>query len=137
MIQLREHQVEAKRAIVRAAALSARMEAPARGVRATVVSATGSGKTYTAAAAALDLYRHGRVLVMVPTLELLVQGPVVAEGRPQRADGRGVLDREGRGPRRAVRADDDELDPTGPVGGVRPCGGARGQLLLPGRRRER
>ncbi|MGW0778311.1 Helicase associated domain protein [Streptomyces sp. NPDC002835] len=73
MIRLREHQVEAKRAIIKAAALSARIQAPARGVRATVVSATGSGKTYTAAAAALDLYRHGRVLVMVPTLELLVQ----------------------------------------------------------------
>ncbi|WP_423247705.1 hypothetical protein [Streptomyces achmelvichensis] len=28
---------------------------------------------YTAASAALDLYRHGRILVMVPTLELLVQ----------------------------------------------------------------
>jgi superfamily II DNA or RNA helicase len=73
VIQLREHQVEAKRRIIRAAAWSARVEASARGVRATVVSATGSGKTYTAAAAALDLYRHGRVLVMVPTLELLVQ----------------------------------------------------------------
>jgi superfamily II DNA or RNA helicase len=37
------------------------------------VSATGSGKTYTAAAAALDCFRDGRILVMVPTLDLLVQ----------------------------------------------------------------
>ncbi len=37
------------------------------------MSATGSGKTYTAAAAALDCFRDGRILVMVPTLDLLVQ----------------------------------------------------------------
>ncbi|MER7666434.1 Helicase associated domain protein [Streptomyces sp. NPDC096193] len=73
MIKLREHQVEAKRRIVRAAAISARSAPRDRGVRATVVSATGSGKTYTAASAALDLHRRGRILVMVPTLELLVQ----------------------------------------------------------------
>jgi superfamily II DNA or RNA helicase len=73
VIQLREHQVEAKRRIIKVAAWSARVQAPARGGRATVVSATGSGKTFTAASAALDLYRHGRILVMLPTLELLVQ----------------------------------------------------------------
>lgn len=38
-----------------------------------MVSATGSGKTYTAAAAALDCFPGGRILVMVPTLDLLVQ----------------------------------------------------------------
>ncbi|MFD3437051.1 Helicase associated domain protein [Streptomyces sp. NPDC058685] len=73
MIKLREHQVEAKRRIVKAGAAAARLAPREQGVRATVVSATGSGKTYTAASAALDLHRHGRVLVMVPTLELLVQ----------------------------------------------------------------
>ncbi|MFF7206177.1 Helicase associated domain protein [Streptomyces sp. NPDC008141] len=73
MIQLREHQVEAKRRIIRAGAISARSARRERGGRATVVSATGSGKTYTAASAALDLHRRGRILVMVPTLELLVQ----------------------------------------------------------------
>lgn len=41
--------------------------------RATVVSATSSGKTYTAAVATLDCFRDGRILVMVPTLDLLVQ----------------------------------------------------------------
>jgi hypothetical protein len=38
-----------------------------------MVSATGSGKTYTAASAALDCFRDGRILVMVRTLDLLVQ----------------------------------------------------------------
>jgi superfamily II DNA or RNA helicase len=37
------------------------------------VSATGSGKTITAAAAALDCFQDGRILVMIPTLDLLVQ----------------------------------------------------------------
>jgi superfamily II DNA or RNA helicase len=73
VIKLREHQMEAKRAIIKARAFSARNGAPARGVRATVVMATGSGKTYTAASSMLDLHRHGRILVMLPTLELLVQ----------------------------------------------------------------
>ncbi|KUF19303.1 helicase [Streptomyces silvensis] len=50
-----------------------RSSAPAHGLRATVVSATGSGKTITAAWAALECFRGGRILVMVPTLDLLVQ----------------------------------------------------------------
>ncbi|MFJ1550880.1 Helicase associated domain protein [Streptomyces sp. NPDC088246] len=51
----------------------ARSSVPTQGARATVVSATGSGKTITAAAAALDNFQNGRILVMVPTLDLLVQ----------------------------------------------------------------
>ncbi|MFF3062847.1 DEAD/DEAH box helicase family protein, partial [Streptomyces sp. NPDC057909] len=43
------------------------------GVRATGVSATGSGKTITAAASALECFPGGRILVMVPTLDLIVQ----------------------------------------------------------------
>ncbi|MEU3607076.1 Helicase associated domain protein [Streptomyces sp. NPDC035033] len=43
------------------------------GERATYVSATGSGKTITAAAAARQFFPAGRVLVMVPTLDLLAQ----------------------------------------------------------------
>ncbi|MFJ9495271.1 DEAD/DEAH box helicase family protein [Streptomyces sp. NPDC101224] len=35
------------------------------------MSATGSGKTYTAAAAAREFFPRGRVLVMVPTLDLV------------------------------------------------------------------
>ncbi|GAB3950754.1 DEAD/DEAH box helicase [Streptomyces sparsus] len=37
------------------------------------VSATGSGKTITTAACALEYFPSGRVLVMVPTLDLIVQ----------------------------------------------------------------
>ncbi|WP_106432247.1 DEAD/DEAH box helicase [Streptomyces sp. Tu6071] len=73
-VPLRKHQVELMsdlRKWVRVAAReSARTE---RGARATVVSATGTGKTISAAAAALELFPSGRVLVMVPTLDLLVQ----------------------------------------------------------------
>ncbi|WNI20600.1 Helicase associated domain protein [Streptomyces sp. ITFR-16] len=73
MISLREHQVEATAAIRRWVGFPTRSGVPARGARATLVSATGSGKTITAASAALDTFRDGRVLVMVPTLDLLVQ----------------------------------------------------------------
>ncbi|GAA2504664.1 DEAD/DEAH box helicase [Streptomyces gobitricini] len=37
------------------------------------MSATGSGKTITAAASALECFPEGRILVMVPTLDLIVQ----------------------------------------------------------------
>ncbi|MFH8534751.1 DEAD/DEAH box helicase family protein [Streptomyces tendae] len=37
------------------------------------VSATGSGKTITTAACALEYFPQGRILVMVPTLDLIVQ----------------------------------------------------------------
>lgn len=86
---LRPHQIEAVDAAVRALG-----EAPAEGVggpglRATIVSACGTGKTLMGAHTALRVARLGRVLVLVPTLDLLVQtvaswrgagraGPVVA-----------------------------------------------------------
>ncbi|MFJ9483823.1 Helicase associated domain protein [Streptomyces mirabilis] len=73
MIQLREHQMGANMRIRKWAGFSARSSVPLVGARATVVSATGSGKTITAATAALECFRGGRVLVMVPTLDLLVQ----------------------------------------------------------------
>ncbi|HET6856591.1 MAG TPA: Helicase associated domain protein [Streptomyces sp.] len=72
-ITLREHQVEAQARIRAWAGFPGRSAVPEQGARATVVSATGSGKTYTAAAAALDLFHQGRILVTVPTLDLLVQ----------------------------------------------------------------
>lgn len=72
-MQLREHQVEAQSRIRTWVGFPARSPVPAQGARATLVSATGSGKTITAAMAALDLFRDGRILVMVPTLDLLVQ----------------------------------------------------------------
>ncbi|MFJ5273835.1 Helicase associated domain protein [Streptomyces sp. NPDC088358] len=73
MIQLREHQVDAKACIRKWAGFPARSPVPVEGARATLVSATGSGKTLTAAVAALECFRDGRILVMVPTLDLLVQ----------------------------------------------------------------
>ncbi|MFF8513354.1 Helicase associated domain protein [Streptomyces sp. NPDC015492] len=51
----------------------ARSSVPAEGARAMGVSATGSGKTITAAASALECFPEGRILVMVPTLDLIVQ----------------------------------------------------------------
>ncbi|MFE2852053.1 Helicase associated domain protein [Streptomyces lavendulae] len=51
----------------------ARSSAPPQGARGTLVSATGSGKTITAAASALESFPDGRILVTVPTLDLLAQ----------------------------------------------------------------
>ncbi|MFJ8704323.1 DEAD/DEAH box helicase [Streptomyces ardesiacus] len=72
-IQLRDHQVDATARIRTWVGFPARSSVPPQGARATVVSATGSGKTITAAWAALECFRGGRILVMVPTLDLLVQ----------------------------------------------------------------
>ncbi|MFJ8313106.1 MULTISPECIES: Helicase associated domain protein [unclassified Streptomyces] len=72
-ILLREHQEDAKARIRKWVGFPARSFVPAEGARATLVSATGSGKTYTAADAAREYFPSGRILVMVPTLDLLVQ----------------------------------------------------------------
>ncbi|MFF0851189.1 Helicase associated domain protein [Streptomyces sp. NPDC003280] len=72
-IQLREHQVSQKSAFRKWVGFSARSSVSAQGARGTIVSATGSGKTITAAACALECFPAGRVLVTVPTLDLLVQ----------------------------------------------------------------
>ncbi|MFH8939461.1 DEAD/DEAH box helicase [Streptomyces griseosporeus] len=72
-IQLREHQVDQKSAFHKWVGFSARSSVPPQGARATIVSATGSGKTIMAAACALECFREGRILVTVPTLDLLVQ----------------------------------------------------------------
>ncbi|MEU3902156.1 Helicase associated domain protein [Streptomyces sp. NPDC029519] len=72
-IQLREHQVDQRSAFRRWVGFPARSSVPAQGARATIVSATGSGKTITAAACALESFPDGRILVTVPTLDLLVQ----------------------------------------------------------------
>ncbi|MGK5499934.1 Helicase associated domain protein [Streptomyces sp. URMC 125] len=72
-IRLRPHQVEAVDAIVRALEYRAGREVLAEGLRATAVAATGAGKTLIAAEAARRLEPRGRVLVMVPTLDLLTQ----------------------------------------------------------------
>ncbi|MFF5092105.1 DEAD/DEAH box helicase [Streptomyces niveus] len=72
-IQLREHQVDQKSAFRRWVGFPARSPVPPQGARGTIVSATGSGKTITAAACALESFPHGRILVTVPTLDLLAQ----------------------------------------------------------------
>src|ERR1044072_9727748 len=72
-VQLREHQIDAASRIRKWVGWSAEADVPVQGFRGTVVSATGSGKTYTAAWAALERFRGERILVMVPTLDLLVQ----------------------------------------------------------------
>ncbi|MFJ7898841.1 DEAD/DEAH box helicase [Streptomyces anthocyanicus] len=73
VISLREHQVTQKTAIREWVKFFARSSVPAQGVRGTLVSATGSGKTITAAASALECFPGGRILVTVPTLDLLAQ----------------------------------------------------------------
>ncbi|MFG3350188.1 Helicase associated domain protein [Streptomyces sp. NPDC048018] len=72
-IQLREHQVDQKSTFHKWVGFPARSSVPPEGARGTIVSATGSGKTITAAACALECFPHGRILVTVPTLDLLVQ----------------------------------------------------------------
>ncbi|RKE16783.1 DEAD/DEAH box helicase [Streptomyces sp. TLI_171] len=54
-------------------AVAAAVKAVKNGGRATVVAATGSGKTLIAAGCARRLAARGRVLVLVPTIELLEQ----------------------------------------------------------------
>ncbi|MET8752253.1 Helicase associated domain protein [Streptomyces sp. NPDC004667] len=72
-ITLKEHQVDQKSAFRKWVGFPARVPVPPRGARGTIVSATGSGKTITAAACALDSFPDGRILVTVPTLDLLAQ----------------------------------------------------------------
>ncbi|MEV5350284.1 DEAD/DEAH box helicase [Streptomyces achromogenes] len=66
------HQREAVDAVVRALELPARSTVPERGLRTQVVMATGSGKTLVAVRSAEEL-QAGRVLVLVPSLDLLAQ----------------------------------------------------------------
>ncbi|MGW0538640.1 Helicase associated domain protein [Streptomyces sp. NPDC003032] len=72
-IQLREHQLDQKASFRKWVGFPARSSVPPQGARGTIVSATGSGKTFTAAACALECFPEGRILVTVPTLDLLVQ----------------------------------------------------------------
>lgn len=65
-------QREAIDAVVRALELPAGSLVPERGLRTQVIMATGSGKTRVAVRSAQEL-RAGRVLVLVPSLDLLAQ----------------------------------------------------------------
>ncbi|MEU9143782.1 Helicase associated domain protein [Streptomyces sp. NPDC048349] len=69
---LRPHQREAVDAVVRALEVPPGGRVPERGLRTQVIMATGSGKSLVAVGAAEEL-RAGRVLVLVPSLDLLVQ----------------------------------------------------------------
>ncbi|WP_331734212.1 Helicase associated domain protein (plasmid) [Streptomyces sp. NBC_01220] len=72
-VSLKEHQVDQRAAFRRWVGFPARSSVPPQGARGTIVSATGSGKTITAAACALESFADGRILVTVPTLDLLAQ----------------------------------------------------------------
>lgn len=65
-------QREAIDAVVRVLELPARSLVPERGLRTQVIMATGSGKTRVAVRSAEELHA-GRVLVLVPSLDLLAQ----------------------------------------------------------------
>ncbi|MFD3353419.1 DEAD/DEAH box helicase [Streptomyces fradiae] len=70
---LRPHQVEAVDTIVRGFDIPPG-GIPADGLRGQVISACGTGKTITAAFATREILRdRGRILVLVPTLDLLTQ----------------------------------------------------------------
>ncbi|MFE7076475.1 Helicase associated domain protein [Streptomyces sp. NPDC057620] len=71
-IKLRDHQIEAVAAIVRGLDVPPG-GFPANGLRGQVHAACGTGKTVIAAAAAKRIAPRGRVLVLVPTLDLLTQ----------------------------------------------------------------
>ncbi|MFF9691070.1 Helicase associated domain protein [Streptomyces sp. NPDC014623] len=72
-ISLRPHQVEAVDSIIEGLALPVDGSVPTQGQRGQVHMSTGSGKTITAAVAALRMVPHGMVGVLVPTLDLLTQ----------------------------------------------------------------
>ncbi|MEU4181499.1 Helicase associated domain protein, partial [Streptomyces sp. NPDC026589] len=72
-ITLRSHQVEAVDANVRGLSLPVDGTLPVNGLRGQVHMATGTGKTITAAMAALRLCPNGVIGVLVPTLDLLTQ----------------------------------------------------------------
>ncbi|WP_460074172.1 helicase associated domain-containing protein [Streptomyces sp. YKOK-I1] len=72
-IPLKKHQIDQKSSFRRWVGFPARSSVPPQGARGTIVSATGSGKTIMASACALECFPDGRILVTVPTLDLLVQ----------------------------------------------------------------
>ncbi|WP_344567062.1 DEAD/DEAH box helicase [Streptomyces axinellae] len=69
---LRAHQIETVDAIKRGLDIPPG-GIPANGLRGQVISACGTGKTITAAFAAREMMPKGRILVLVPTLDLLAQ----------------------------------------------------------------
>ncbi|MFJ2096725.1 Helicase associated domain protein [Streptomyces anulatus] len=72
-IPLYPHQAEAVDAIVAGLEIRPGQRIPKNGLRGQVHAACGTGKTFIAAGAAQRIAPHGRVLVLLPTLELLAQ----------------------------------------------------------------
>ncbi|MFC8596687.1 DEAD/DEAH box helicase [Streptomyces atroolivaceus] len=72
-ISLRPHQIEAVDSIIEGLSLPSDGSVPAAGQRGQVHMSTGSGKTITAAVAALRMVPRSMVGVLVPTLDLLTQ----------------------------------------------------------------
>ncbi|MEV6319328.1 Helicase associated domain protein [Streptomyces sp. NPDC051776] len=72
VVKLRDHQIEAVAAIVRGLDVPPG-GIPFHGLRGQVHAACGTGKTVIAAASAKRLVPKGRILVLVPTLDLLTQ----------------------------------------------------------------
>lgn len=70
--ELRPHQREAVDAVRSALEIPARSRVLGQGLRTQVIMATGSGKTLVAVRSSEEL-RAGRVLVLVPSLDLLAQ----------------------------------------------------------------
>ncbi|POX45074.1 DEAD/DEAH box helicase [Streptomyces sp. Ru72] len=70
--ELRPHQREAVDAVLRSLEFPARSTVPERGLRTQVIMATGTGKTLVAVRSAEELHA-GRVLVLVPSIDLLAQ----------------------------------------------------------------
>ncbi|MEU6012391.1 Helicase associated domain protein [Streptomyces sp. NPDC047453] len=71
-VKLRDHQIEAVSAILRGLDIPPD-GIPVNGLRGQVHAACGTGKTIIAAASAKQLVPKGRILVLVPTLDLLAQ----------------------------------------------------------------
>ncbi|MGV9884903.1 Helicase associated domain protein [Streptomyces sp. NPDC003006] len=71
-VKLRDHQIEAVAAIVRGFDIPPG-GIPWKGLRGQVNAACGTGKTIIAAASAKRIVPKGRILVLVPTLDLLAQ----------------------------------------------------------------
>ncbi|WP_327411372.1 Helicase associated domain protein (plasmid) [Streptomyces sp. NBC_01281] len=71
-LKLRDHQIEAVAAIVRGFDIPPG-GIPVNGLRGQVHAACGTGKTIIAAASAKRIAPKGRILVLVPTLDLLTQ----------------------------------------------------------------
>ncbi|MFD7596308.1 Helicase associated domain protein [Kitasatospora sp. NPDC059812] len=72
-VELRDHQIEAVDAIIRALDIPPGGVIPANGLRTQIHAACGTGKTYICAQVARRIVPRGRVLVLVPTLALLAQ----------------------------------------------------------------